>query len=109
MKNAEVTLESKMAPASNARTTRQSRPSTISGAVTGWNPTTREVDLDSGHKLVLDHPFRPKIEWRLIPGAWLVGAIIVVIWQPEERSTGELRAYPPYRAASPNTTTTAAT
>ena len=68
--------------------------------VTAWNNDDRTVtvqpvgrpDANDSKIIALNHPWEPNPEWRLTPGSWLVGSIIVEQWTADEQG----KEHPPY-------------
>ena len=74
-------------------------PSPIDVVVTGWNETKRTVTVQPHGRtdgveqaLTLDHPFYPNPKWKLKPGKWLVGSIIIEQWLKDTHG----KEHPPY-------------
>ena len=61
--------------------------------VTAWNNDDRTVTVqpvgrpgaNDSKTIALDHPWEPNPEWRLTPGKWLEGSIIVEQWTNDEQ------------------------
>ena len=68
--------------------------------VTAWNESDRTVTIqpvgrtgaNDSKIIALNHPWEPNPEWRLKPGKWLVGSIIVEQWTEDEQG----KEHPPY-------------
>ena len=68
--------------------------------VTAWNNDDRTVtvqpvdrsDTNDSKTIALNHPWEPNPEWRLTPGSWLVGSIIVEQWTADEQG----KEHPPH-------------
>jgi len=62
---------------------------------TAWNSEDRTVtvkpmgrpDANDSKIIALDHPWETNPKWRLKPGRWLVGSIIVEQWTADEQGT----------------------
>ena len=72
----------------------------LDAVVTAWNNDDRTVtvqpvgrsDTNDSKTIALNHPWEPNPEWRLTPGSWLVGSIIVEQWTADEQG----KEHPPY-------------